>query len=79
MTRVTPDGVERRSAAGRPATRDATRPCSARPAVAGRVRAPERYRCDSKAPAGPVVVLRDAAFRRLVADIRDGVHDLPPL
>ncbi|MBE1532460.1 DUF397 domain-containing protein [Actinomadura algeriensis] len=31
---------------------------------------------DSKDPSGPKVILRSSAFRRLVADVRDGVHDL---
>ena len=31
---------------------------------------------DSKDPFGPKVVLRPSAFRRLVADVRDGVYDL---
>ncbi|MBE1532461.1 DUF397 domain-containing protein [Actinomadura algeriensis] len=31
---------------------------------------------DSKDPSGPKVILRSSAFRRFVADVRDGVHDL---
>ncbi|WP_192764047.1 DUF397 domain-containing protein [Actinomadura algeriensis] len=31
---------------------------------------------DSKDPVGPKVVLHPSAFRRLIADVRDGLHDL---